>query len=434
MENITAAMAATPFARKLMSSDIAHMRKWRKELIKNTFSIDKLDDERRINPPSQLLQFHSYVNELKDLIETDPQVNMLFTSMFTEEPQDPDPESRIRDYTEMLILMNYITTTAPSFVGLYAPIEDILQYAMATPSGTIAFLNKDVNRCFKKVLSNWARFLDHPNSRYVLDRDDPDSWLSDKALAKMENFEETYKIDKEDEKYWGFASWNDFFSRRLKPGARPVPEDTDVYTVVAACDATPYRICTGNDVKFRSTFWIKSQPYSLQHMLNNEPIAESFVGGTVYQYYLTVTHYHRWHVPVDGTIQKAYVAEGTYYAEAPSVGYSTTADTESRSYLTNLSNRAIILIKADAPDIGVVALVMIGLEEINGNKIDVYEGQKVKKGDPMGTFEYGGSSYVMCFQKDVMVKFEIDPIPSKPELVKVNSKVAQVQPRMQQHG
>ena len=168
---------------------------------------------------------------------------------------------------------------------------------MATPSGTIAFLNKDVNRC---ILSNWARFLDHPNSRYVLDRDDPDSWLSDKALAKMENFEETYKIDRGDQKYWGFVSWNDFFSRGLKP----VPEDADVYTIVATCDAIPYRICTGNDVKFHSTFWIKSQPYSLQHTLNNEPIAESFVGGTIYQYYLTVTHYHRWHVPVDGTIQK----------------------------------------------------------------------------------------------------------------------------------
>ena len=70
---------------------------------------------------------------------------------------------------------------------------------------------------------------------------------------------------------------------------------------------------------------------------------------------------------------------------------------------------------------------MIGLEEIAGLKIDVYEGQKVKKGDPMGRFEYGGSSYAMCFQKDVMVNFEVDPIPSKPEVIKVNSKLAQVQ-------
>ena len=64
------------------------------------------------------------------------------------------------------------------------------------------------------------------------------------------------------------------------------------------------------------------------------------------------------------------------------------------------------------------------------SKLMSTRGRKWKKGDPMGTFEYGGSSYVMCFQKDVMVKFEIDPIPSKPDVIKVNSKVAQVQPRV----
>ena len=51
----------------------------------------------------------------------------------------------------------------------------------------------------------------------------------------------------------------------------------------------------------------------------------------------------------------------------------------------------------------------------------------MKKGDPMGKFEYGGSSYVMCFQKDVIVNFEVDPIPSKPDVINVNSKLAQVQ-------
>ena len=232
MDNFTGTRTTT-FAGKWTSRDVV-VSSWKKELIKNVFGIDKVDDERRINPPAYLLQFHSYVNELKDLIETDPEVYMLFTSMFTEDPQDPDPESRIRDYTELLILINHIATTAPTFAGVNAPIYDLLLYPAATPSGKAAFLNEDVNRCFKKILSNWARFLDHPNSRYALDRDNPDSWLSDKALAKMENFEETYKIDKGDEKYWGFASWNDFFSRRLKPGARPVPEDADVYTVVAA--------------------------------------------------------------------------------------------------------------------------------------------------------------------------------------------------------
>ena len=201
MENFT---ATTPAASFKMLNEVAIVRSWKKELIKKVFGIDKLDAERRANSPLHLLHFHSYVNELKDLIETDADINMLFTRMFTEEPQDPDPESRIRDYTEMLILINHITTTAPNpiFAASYVPINDILEYPKATPSGITAFLNKDVNRCFKKILSNWARFLSHPNSRYVLDRDDPDSWLSDTAMGAMKNFEEIYDIDKGDEKYW----------------------------------------------------------------------------------------------------------------------------------------------------------------------------------------------------------------------------------------
>ena len=123
----------TTFAGKWSSCDVV-VSSWIKDLIKNVFGIDKFDDERRINPPAHLLQFHSYVNELKDLIETDPEVCMLFTNMFTEEPQDPDPESRIRDYTELLILINYITTTAPSFTGAHCPMYDLLLYLAACNS------------------------------------------------------------------------------------------------------------------------------------------------------------------------------------------------------------------------------------------------------------------------------------------------------------
>lgn len=91
-----------------------------------------------------------------------------------------------------------------------------------------------------------------------------------------------------------------------------------------------------------------------------------------------------------------------------------------------MASRAIILIKATSSAVGVVALVMIGMAEIADLVIDVCEGQAVWKGDPLGTFQYGGSSYVMCFQKGVDVQFIVDPIPEKPTLVKVKSKVAQV--------
>lgn len=241
----------------------------------------------------------------------------------------------------------------------------------------------------------------------------------------MPGFKETYIIDESDE-YWGFKSWNDFFARKLKRDVRPVHGIKDPNTIVSACESTPYRL--DKDPKFRDTFWIKGQPYSLQHMLNNEPIAKSFVGGTVYQAFLSTMNYHRWHVPVDGTIKKAYVAKGAYYAEALSEGYDPTGDVHSQSYLTNVANRAIIIIEAKSAFVGTVAFIAVGMAEIASVEIDVSEGDEVKKGDPMGTFKFGGSSYVMLFQKDVNIKFVVDPIPKKPALQLVNTRIAEVYP------
>ncbi len=407
-------------AGKWLPEDKAVLSGWVNDLIKEVYGENKLSSCPAPLDPSIL--------KLKDLIETDPEIYMLFTEMFIESPLDPNPVSRIYNYTQMLTLMNHIITKAPRFDGPHCPINALFLYPMATPAGTMAFLNDKVNKCFQEILCTWAKFLDDSKSRYVLDRTKPNGWLSKAALEKMPNFESTFVINTNDERYWGFKSWNDFFSRKLQPGVRPLPTDADVRTVVAACESTPYRIRKGAEVNFRDAFWIKNQPYSLQHMLNNDPYTESFVGGTIYQYFLSTYNYHRWHAPVDGTIERIDVPDGSYYAEALSIGFDPTADTESQSYLTNVDKRAIFFIKADSDDVGVVALVMVGMAEIASLKIDVCAGQKVKKGDPLGTFQFGGSSYVMCFQRGVNVKFIVDPIPENPCLVKVNSKLAQVEP------
>ena len=66
---------------------------------------------------------------------------------------------------------------------------------------------------------------------------------------------EQFEYDPEDE-HWGFASWNDFFTRRFKDGARPVASPDDDKVIVSACESTPYGIST--DVQRQDRFWIKS--------------------------------------------------------------------------------------------------------------------------------------------------------------------------------
>ena len=419
-------------AGKWLPKDYDALNRYLKKIICQAYKITRLDDPRRVIPSQ--FQYHSYIKELKDLIESDPEINMNCTMMFTQAPASPEGDmGKVQDYHEMLFLINQVMQEAPMYdekdemAGL--PLSAILLYPMATPSGTVVFLNHRFSTAFRKILNNWAYYLDSLDSCYVLNQET--GWLSPGALEKMPNFKETYIIADPEDEYWGFTSWNHFFARRLQPGARLVEGSESNNVVTSPCESTPYLL--RRNVKLRDMFWIKRQPYSMQHLLHNDPLLGPFEGGTVYQAYLNIFNYHRWHVPVDGTIVKAYVAQGSYFADALSMGFDPTGGNHSQSYLTNFANRAIIFIQADNDAIGLVAVVAVGMAEVSTCKVDVHKGQRVKKGDDMGTFLYGGSSVVLCFRNGVPIEFDVGPIPEDPtvtqqtcEVVKVNKKLAHV--------
>jgi phosphatidylserine decarboxylase len=94
-------------------------------------------------------------------------------------------------------------------------------------------------------------------------------------------------------------------------------------------------------------------------MLANDSLAPLFVGGTVYQAYLSPLSYHRWHSPVNGTVTKVYVKDGTYYSEAPSEGFDAAGPNDSQAYITAVATRALIFIEADNPDIGLMCVLAV---------------------------------------------------------------------------
>jgi phosphatidylserine decarboxylase len=372
---------------------------------------------------------HPVIAEFRQLIESDPVMFMYFTQMFEQQPSFPPPpgsgDVKLRDYQQMLTVMNHILTTAPeydetSLVGF--PINAILDFPMITPAGLAAFVDPRVNAMLKKVLKAWATFLDSPESLEVLN-DSPKGWMSPAAQKAM-NIEE-FVIDKK-KPHWGFKSWNDFFIRRFKPGKRPVADPGDARVIVSACESGPFSIQTG--IKSRDTFWIKGQPYSLQHMLDGHHV-DDFVGGTVYQAFLSALNYHRWHSPIDGVVKETYSIEGTYYAEAASEGFDPAGPNNSQGYIAHTAARALIFIESDRPELGLVCAVMIGMAEVSSNIITVSAGQKVKKGDQIGYFQYGGSTHCLIFKEGAIAEFALQAIPQGPygtksSIVPLNSRVA----------
>ena len=203
---------------------------------------------------------------------------------------------------------------------------------------------------------------------------------------------------------------------------------------MSACESQPFAIQTG--VKETDSFWIKSQPYSLGQMLNGN-FVEKFVGGTVYQAFLSATKYHRWHSPVSGTIVKVERVPGTYYAEARSEGFDDAGPNNSQGYITHVATRSLIFIEADDPAIGLMCLIPVGMAEVSSCVVvgktgrPLRKGQHVQKGDQVGYFQFGGSTHCLVFRPGVVLNFERQAIPkgeygAHSAHVKVNSLLATV--------
>ena len=367
------------------------------------------------------------ITEFQELIDTDPVVRMYVNQMIAQVPTTkPYRKRHLESVTQLVRLINEVLTTAPEFGGamVATPLGAILDWTMGTPAGFAAFRDPRVNAMIKKVLNSWCEFLSSSDSLYVLN-DSPSGWKC--AEARRTVGIEQYEHDPKDE-HWGFASWNDFFTRRFKDGERPVASPDDDKVIVSACESTPYGISA--DVKRQDRFWIKSQPYSLEDMLANDDSVDQFVGGTVYQAFLSATNYHRWHSPVAGTIVRAFVQEGTYYSEADSEGADAVEPMNSQSYLAHVAARAVILIQADDPVIGLMAFVAVGMSEVSscliGSKVS--PGYHVGKGEELGYFQYGGSTHCLVFRPGAIAEFALAAIPQphdpKAPLMLVRSKLA----------
>jgi phosphatidylserine decarboxylase len=412
---------AIPFrVGKWLPSDQRVMDRW----------LDNLIKEVGANPKPLL----PVVQEFKDLIEGDAEIYMLFHQMFEELPgraqfrTTPIGSPQVRDYEHMLALINRIMTTAPVFnqTGLVGfPINAILDWPMGTPGGFTAFLNDKVNAQLKKLLDEWARFLSSPDSCYVLNTDPSSGWFGRDAMEAMPGFVNEF-VCNPGQTYYGFTSWDDFFTRQFRSGRRPVASPWDNSVIVNACESAPFRIA--QNVKRYDRFWIKGQPYSLRHMFADDAIAGPFEGGTVYQAFLSALSYHRWHSPVSGTIVLAYIVEGSYYSETPAEGFDPAAPNDSQAYITEVATRATILIQADDPRIGLMCFMPVGMAEVSTCDITVAVGQHVNKGDQLGMFHFGGSTHCLFFRPGVRLQFDLHG--QKPGLessnIEINAAIARV--------
>lgn len=190
-----------------------------------------------------------------------------------------------------------------------------------------------------------------------------------------------------------FKTFNDFFYRTLKPGARPIAGDAGV--AVLPADG---RHLAFPDVDACDGFYVKGAKFTLAEFLGDAALGQEFAGGSLVISRLCPVDYHRFHFPVNGIPGEPELINGHLYSVSP------VALRRNVKYLVqNKRMRTLV----DSPEFGRVAVLEIGATCVGSIGEEFVAGRPVAKGDPKGWFAFGGSCVATVFQKG-RIRFEDD--------------------------
>ena len=195
----------------------------------------------------------------------------------------------------------------------------------------------------------------------------------------------------------GFRSFNEFFTRRLRSGARPL--DPDPGALISPADG---RLDDMGAVDAASVLRIKGRDYRVQELLADPDLGQKYRGGWYFIVYLSPRDYHRVHAPVSGPVQSARYVPGTLYP-VNAIG------TEHVEGLFARNERVVVTQQSER--FGVVSTVMVGAIGVGriGLSFDDIEtnvglsgglreygeaAPRLERGDELGVFNLGSTVIV----------------------------------------
>ncbi len=384
---------------------------------------------------SEKQPFTPAVQKMQHVLATDGIARMFVTQMLEESKGETreDIFGTITSIEQLLETVNYIITRAPRYnpnpelTGAETfPLSSLFTEMMATEAGESAFRNESFNQSITDVLQEWCDYLDSEKSTNVLNTSEF-GWLSDSA-QKYTDLKD-FVVPDYNAPHFGFQSYNAFFHRQIKPELRPIASPNDQSVIVSPNDGTIYQIAS--NIQKTTNFWLKGQTYSLINVLNNSEYVDEFVGGDMVQTFLSGNDYHRFHSPIDGTILKTEIVQGLTFSQRSSEK-EPGAGTESLGYEASVNTRGLVYIKSDHDSIGTVCVIPIGITEVSSVRFgaNIKPGAKVKKGEELGRFSYGGSTLCLLFQPNVIKNFTVMPrdnsqgAEQQQAMVRVNAQIA----------
>ena len=205
------------------------------------------------------------------------------------------------------------------------------------------------------------------------------------AQSTIRDFVKKYGVDlSESEKPpSAYATLNDFFQRRLRPGIRPLTRLP--VAMPADCRCTVF-----DSVQEAQRLWIKGDEFTVADLLSvgsqSKVPKDVRHSPAVAVFRLAPADYHRFHFPLDCSFRKVKTTGKSFASVAPATVNSSGDNPFTRN------KRMVVHLNTE--EFGKVVFVIIGATCVGSVEITASPG-KNKKGDEMGMFGFGGSTCVM---------------------------------------
>lgn len=192
-----------------------------------------------------------------------------------------------------------------------------------------------------------------------------------------------------------YVSFNDFFTRHLKPECRPLAQ-TDIISPVDGCISEIGTINKGQLVQ------AKGKNYSVQELLAcNERVASQFVDGCFATLYLSPKDYHRVHMPINAQLDSMTYIPGSLFSVQPATALSVPklfARNERLAIYFTTSLGPMVLVMVGAVIVGAIETVWHGDIKRARDSFSIdysKEAKQLLQGDEMGLFKLGSTVVVL---------------------------------------
>ena len=200
------------------------------------------------------------------------------------------------------------------------------------------------------------------------------------SVKKIPGFIEENHIRMEDFEDREYRSFNDFFTRRLRDGARKIQTDRNILISPADAKLIVYNI--DDDLRMN----VKGRTYTLEEILTDDKYCEEYSGGYCLVYRLCVDDLHRYCFIDDGRLKGRKTIKGKLH----------TVSSLSADHKIYKENFRVVNVM-DTENFGRVIHIEVGALLVG--RVVNHDVRSFTKGEEKGYFEPGGSTIIQIFKK-----------------------------------